>query len=114
MSSALRTIDTALALERAGGNHDLARELYQMLQADLPGYMAKIQQLSANGDYTTLLEVVHKLNGSSTYCGVPALREAASTLEDDLKAGIEAAYASGVSQVLEEIKRLQQTPELNL
>lgn len=114
MSSALNVIDTNLALERAGGNHDLARELYQMLQNELPGYLVKIRDHYDSGDYTSLIEVVHKLNGASTYCGVPALKEAAASLESNLKQGSDTTYATGVESVLNEITRLQQTPELTL
>ena len=114
MSSTLNIIDPNLALERAGGNHDLARELYQMLQNELPGYLIKIRGHYDSGDYASLIEVVHKLNGASTYCGVPALKEAAASLESNLKQGAEASYASGVENVLNEIERLQQTPVLTL
>ena len=114
MSSALNVIDPELALERAGGNQELAHELFEMLQNELPNYTTTIQQHYSNGNYAALLEVVHKLNGSSTYCGVPALKQAASTLESNLKQGAESAYASCINNVLSEIQRLQQTPELSL
>lgn len=114
MSSTLNAIDTNLALERAGGNQDLARELYQMLQKELPNYLSTIKQHYDSGDYEALLNVVHKLNGSATYCGVPALKEAASSLEINIKHQTETAYASGMANVLSEIQRLQLTPELNL
>ncbi|MDH5784916.1 MAG: Hpt domain-containing protein [Chromatiales bacterium] len=114
MSSTSHAIDLNLALERAGGNQDLARELYQMLQNELPGYLEKIDTLYQGGDLASLQEVIHKLNGASTYCGVPALKEAASSLESNLKQGVESSYASGVAQVVAEITRLQQTPELPL
>ena len=114
MSSALNAIDTNLALERAGGNQDLARELYQMLQNELPNYHSTIKQHYDSGDYEALLEVVHKLHGSATYCGVPALKEAAASMESNIKQGAETAYARGLDEVLGEIKRLQLTPELDL
>lgn len=114
MSSALNAIDTNLALERAGGNQDLARELYQMLQNELPNYLSTTKKHFDNGDYAALLEVVHKLNGSATYCGVPALKAAAASLEGNLKQGAEENYASGLSDIRREILRLQQTPELTL
>ncbi|MEN8171197.1 MAG: Hpt domain-containing protein [Pseudomonadota bacterium] len=114
MGSALNTIDTHLALERAGGNQELARELYQMLQNELPNYHDTIKQHYDSGDYAALLEVVHKLHGSATYCGVPALKEAAATLEGRLKQGDETTYSSGISNILNEISCLQQTPKLEL
>ena len=114
MSSVLNSIDTDLALERAGGNQDLARELFQMLQNELPNYHNTIRQHYDSGDYDALLEVVHKLHGSATYCGVPALKEAAASMETNLKQGAEASYAAGLEAVLSEIQRLQLTPELEL
>lgn len=114
MSSALRAIDTSLALERAGGNLDLARELYQMLQDELPNYLTTLQHHYDSGDYTALLELVHKLNGSAIYCGVPALKQAAATMESNLKQGAESSYADGLSNILHEIGRLQRTPTLTL
>jgi two-component system sensor histidine kinase BarA len=103
-----------MALERAGGNQELARELYQMLQDELPNYLNNIQQHYRSGNHTSLLEVVHKLNGSSTYCGVPALKEAASNLEEQLKQGLEANYTDGIDRLVTEIQRLQQAPKLSL
>jgi two-component system sensor histidine kinase BarA len=114
MSSALNAIDTNLALERAGGNQDLARELYQMLQNELPNYRNTIKQHYDSGDYEVLLEVVHKLHGSATYCGVPALKEAAAEMETHLKQRAEGSYAADLASVLGEIQRLQLTPELEL
>lgn len=114
MNSALNTIDTNLALERAGGNRELARELYQMLQKELPDYLTTITQHHDNGNFAALLEVVHKLHGSAIYCGVPALREAAAALESRLKQGAADDYAGGVNHIVREIRHLQQTPELTL
>lgn len=114
MSSALNAIDTNLALERAGGNQELARELYQMLQNELPNYHNTMQQHYDSGDYEALLEVVHKLHGSATYCGVPALKEAAAEMESHLKQGAEGSYADDLVLLFGEIQRLQLTPELEL
>jgi two-component system sensor histidine kinase BarA len=114
MSLALSAIDTDLALERAGGNRELARELYQMLQNELPNYLTTITQHHDSGNFAALLEVVHKLHGSAIYCGVPALREAAAALENHLKLGAQESYASGLNNLCHEIVRLQQTPQLML
>lgn len=114
MSSSLNTIDIDLALERAGGNRDLARELYQMLQKELSGYHDTITTHYRSGNLTSLLEVVHKLNGAATYCGVPALKEAAARFEGHLKSGETVSYATDLASVLDEIARLQQTPTLDV
>jgi two-component system sensor histidine kinase BarA len=85
-----------------------------MLQNELPHYLTTLQSHYDSGNYTALLELVHKLNGSATYCGVPALKQAAATMESNLKQGAEGSYAGGLSNILHEIERLQQTPTLTL
>lgn len=114
MSSALRTVDEQLALQQAGGNVELARDLYQLLQNELPEYQHRIPSLYAEGDLQSLQEVVHKLNGSATYCGVPALKEAVNAMESSLKRGEQENYATGVRKILLEIERLMQCPTLPL
>lgn len=114
MSTSLNKIDTDLALERAGGNPDLAQDLYKMLQTELPAYSSNITQSFDSRDYASLQAVVHKLNGAATYCGVPALKEAASSLESDLKANKEDNYAAGYEAVIGEIQALMDTPSLPL
>jgi two-component system sensor histidine kinase BarA len=114
MSSGLRAVDGQLALERAGGNADLAHELYQMLQNELPYYQSRLPALYASGDISTLQETVHKLNGSATYCGVPALKAAAEGMEIHLKRGEQASYETDLSELLVEIQRVLESPTLPL
>lgn len=114
MGSAQQIIDPELALERAGGNADLARELYQMLQKELPVYQDRIRSLFESSDYSALTEIVHKLNGSATYCGVPALKTAADSLESSLKRGESDTFQEGLDEVLHAIQQVMQTPTLPL
>lgn len=114
MDSAAKIIDTELALERAGGNADLARELYQMLQNELPVYKVKIRSLFETNDIPALTETVHKLNGSATYCGVPALKMAADALESCLKRGESDRYQEGVNNVLNAMDGVLGNPSLPL
>jgi two-component system sensor histidine kinase BarA len=114
MGSASHIIDTELALERAGGNADLARELYQMLQKELPVYQDRIRSLYETNNLPALTDTVHKLNGSATYCGVPALKSAADTLESRLKRGESEQYQEGLEEVLHAIEQVMETPTLPL
>ena len=114
MSSELRAVDEQLALERAGGNADLARELYQMLQNELPEYQSRLPELFAQGNANALQEAVHKLNGSATYCGVPALKAAAETMESSLKRGEQEMFGRNLATLLDEIQRVRQNPTLPL
>lgn len=112
MSSALCAVDEQLALQRAGGNTELARDLYQLLQNELPDYQRRLPCLYADGDLKSLQDAVHKLNGSATYCGVPALKAAVDAMESSLKRGEKESYTEKMEKVLNEISRVLETPIL--
>ena len=109
-----KIIDKALALEQAGGSSDLANELFAMLLKDLPQFDREIRAAYERRDWKMLQCSVHKLNGAAIYCGVPALRAAAETLEKELKWGNVEAVGHGVDKVLEEIRQVQQHVHLRL
>lgn len=112
MSSEHKVVNPDLALERAGGNADLARDLYQMLQKELPVYLEKLPELFKDNDLTTLTASVHKLHGSATYCGVPALRAATESFESCLKRGETAKFTEQMDGLLEAIRQLLKQPTL--
>lgn len=78
-------LDKTKALEKAGGKADLAKELFVMLLNELP----KLKELMVNAyninNRKDFWDHVHKIHGSTAYCGVPALRLRAKTLEDAIK-----------------------------
>jgi two-component system sensor histidine kinase BarA len=106
MALGMKVIDTDLALEQAGGNRELANELFGMLLEELPQHAEQLKGRLADGEFTALRECAHKLNGSATYCGVPALKAATETLEIGLKRGETSEAPARVDAVLEEIERV--------
>ncbi len=78
-------LDIPYAIEQAGGNPELAKELFTMLLNDLPVLRDKLNQAFADSDSQALWDHTHKIHGSTAYCGVPALREAARRLEGAIK-----------------------------
>jgi len=79
-------LDIPHAIEQAGGNPDLAKELFTMLLKELPVLKHKLNQAFISGDEKSLWDHAHKIYGSTAYCGVPALNNAAKELEEALKA----------------------------
>lgn len=106
MNAVMRVIDKDLALARAGGNSQLAEELFTMLLKELPDQRSKILNAFAVQDYTTLQQYIHKLNGSATYCGVPALKAAVDSFETCLKRGEVGDAPERVQSVVQEIDRV--------
>ena len=80
--STLAIYDNDEAIKLAGGNTQLADELFSMLVKELPDHAKRIKQTKEKDDSEKLKQHVHKLHGATSYCGVPKLRKAAKQLED--------------------------------
>lgn len=79
-------MDRAEAIEKAGGNVDLARELLGMLLQELPQLRDLLQQAIAQENQEAMWDHAHKIYGATAYCGVPGLRQSASAMESAVKA----------------------------
>jgi two-component system sensor histidine kinase BarA len=81
----LPMLDIPNAIEQAGGNSDLAKELFTMLLKELPDLKNKLNQAFNDGDNQGLWDHAHKIYGSTAYCGVPMLQKASKELEEAIK-----------------------------
>ncbi len=77
--------DKELALNQAGGNAELALELFEMLVKDLPAYQRAMNQAFTENNRENSWEATHKIHGGTAYCGVPDLKASCKTLEDMIK-----------------------------
>lgn len=78
-------IDTKLALEKANGNSELAKELFTMLINELEPLLQQIKSSYQSNSIQDLLDHAHRLHGSTAYCGVPDLKSTAQKLEASVK-----------------------------
>jgi two-component system sensor histidine kinase BarA len=76
--------DEALSLQLAGGNRELAGQLFRMLLRELPLLREQLNNAGQPGD---MYAHAHKINGATRYCGVPELQQAAHALDVALKKG---------------------------
>ena len=74
------------ALERAGGNTELAKELFAMLLQELPPLREQLRTAIAAQDLAACWDPAHKLYGSTAYCAVPMLAQSAQATEAAIKA----------------------------
>ena len=98
--------DKNLSLQLAGGNPQLAEQMLEMLCKSLPEQKSAINAAHAEGDLDNLYEQVHKVTGSTRYCGVPALADASEVLDRQLKNGSNEQLDLLVKNLNEEIDRL--------
>lgn len=108
-----KIIDIDLALEQAAGNEQLAKELFQMLLAELPSAYTHLKAAIANKDKQSIRDHAHKIFGATAYCGVPALRKVAQQLEALIKADDFDPVTKQLKLLSTEIDRLvKQGPDL--
>ena len=98
--------DKNLSLELAGGNPDLAEQMFDMLRNGLPGQKEAINDAYAGSNMDELYKHVHKITGSTRYCGVPALADASEVLDKQLKSGAVEQLDLLIKNLNEEIDRL--------
>ncbi len=78
---AIGRIDTDQALELAGGNKELADELYTMFINDLPNMKQKLIDAFEKNDLSQIEEEAHKIHGAASCCAVFQIKDAANNLE---------------------------------
>ncbi len=74
-------IDLELGEELIGHRDGLARELLNMLAAELPKDMLLIQDAVEHNNIERLRAELHKIKGGLSHCGVPRLQTATAELE---------------------------------
>lgn len=85
-------IDWQAALKQSANKEDLAKDMLQMLVDYIPEVSAVVEAAleledDEQIDMDKLIHHVHKLHGSSSYCGVPRLKKICATIEKALRSG---------------------------
>lgn len=75
------SVDIQLCLKLANNKPALARDMLQMLLSGLENEKQQINAALANSAYEELGELIHRLYGSSCYCGVPRLKHISGLLD---------------------------------
>jgi two-component system sensor histidine kinase BarA len=107
MINTMEIFDSEAAIKQAGGDAQLADELFGMLLSELPDYQQKVDMQCKQADYDKLLDTVHKLNGATRYTGVPALSVAANQFEQALRRDGTTNYHELCNNLISEIQRLK-------
>ena len=98
--------DAEEGTQLAGGNRELAGELFSMLIKELPDHKTRIQQAHENNSIEDLKYGTHKLHGATSYCGVPRLRKIARELEDFIDNKETSKIESGYQDLIVSIDEL--------
>jgi len=101
-------INWDLAIERAGGKEELAKELLDILIKTLPQHQDELKIAFENNDMDALHAAAHKLHSATCYCGTPRLKNAAKDLEDTSKLNDDRKIKESYHKLLEEITAVLQ------
>jgi signal transduction histidine kinase/CheY-like chemotaxis protein/ligand-binding sensor domain-containing protein/HPt (histidine-containing phosphotransfer) domain-containing protein len=100
-------IDMAAALERLGGHSALFKRLLIMFAKDFDASQRLVQEAVDAGQWATAAELVHKVRGAAGNLSATELYEAATALEDRLRAehqdlhGLLAAFQHALAIVMD-------------
>ncbi len=101
-------INWELAVERAGGKEELAKELLDILIKTLPQHQDELKTAFENNDMDALHAEAHKLHSATCYCGTPRLKNAARDLEDISKSNDNPKIKESYHKLLDEITAVLQ------
>jgi two-component system sensor histidine kinase BarA len=101
-------IDWDLAIERADGKEELAKELLNILIKTLPQHQDELKTAFENNDTDALHAAAHKLHSATCYCGTPRLKNAARDLEDISKSNDNPKIKESYQKLQEEITAVLQ------
>jgi HPt (histidine-containing phosphotransfer) domain-containing protein len=85
--SALKALDHEAALARAGGDHELFREIAALFQQECPQVMGELQQALARNDCPAVGRAAHGLKGSAANFGAERAVDAALRIEQLARTG---------------------------
>ncbi len=80
-TSQLARLNSAVALDRLGGDEELLREVAQLFLEEYPALVAQIRAAVSAGDADALQRAAHSLKGSVSNFGADAAYHAAFALE---------------------------------
>jgi signal transduction histidine kinase/HPt (histidine-containing phosphotransfer) domain-containing protein len=99
-------LDWNIALDRAGGDHELARELADMVREHCPVMLADLEDALEGGRIADIKRLAHTLKNSADNVGGQSARDACFALEKTAASGDEAQCRSHWPVVQSEFRAL--------
>jgi len=105
----LPVLDPKLGIESSFGDRAVWHTMLEMMLEQLPSYVNKLNQ--ASDDMVQLKQISHKLAGTCSYCGAPALDQAAKQLEASCQSGEIARVRDALPKLQQQIERMRRLDE---
>ena len=101
--------NTQALLDRVHGDLNLLRELVDLLAAEVPGMLARIEKAIQDGSPAEMEKASHKIKGSMLQFSAQKAANIARQLEESGQTGSMAGTGMLLEQLRKEIDALQQT-----
>ena len=109
----LVTRDKDQALQTAGGQQELADELFERFLGSLDGELATLRDCAARGAWNELRDYAHRLSGASAVCGVPVINALIGRLERVAPQGDKKKIDALVAEISAEIDLLKELEDID-
>ena len=117
-SSASRELDCTVDYERslalAAGNESLLRQIFEILQRDIPDQQIQLTTALAERDQERLAAIAHKLHGVTCYASLPRLRRKVLGFQQRFAGGANMPLEQAVDELNEELDAVKQEVDLYL
>jgi len=117
-SSASRELDCSVDYERslalAAGNESLLRQIFEILQRDIPDQQVQLTAALAERDHDRLAAIAHKLHGVTCYASLPRLRRKVLGFQQRFAGDSNTSLEQAVDQLKEELGAVKQEVDLYL
>jgi two-component system sensor histidine kinase BarA len=94
------------SLELCAGNQSLLRQIFQIVQHDLPEYRQQLDEALRDGNNDRLAAIAHKLQGVTCYASLPRLKRRVRQFERLLERGGDTPLTPAVLEIVRELEAI--------
>ena len=108
------TVDYERSLALSAGNESLLRQIFEILQRDIPDQQFQLTSALAQLDHDKLAAITHKLHGVTCYASLPRLRRKVLGFQQRLARDSNMPLEQSVQELNEELDAVKQEVDLYL
>ena len=108
------SVDYARSLALAADNESLLRQIFEILQRDIPDQQIQLTSALAQLDHDKLAAIAHKLHGVTCYASLPRLRRKVLGFQQRLARDSNMPLEHSVQELNEELDAVKQEVDLYL
>jgi len=98
------SVDFQKSLELCAGNESLLRQIFEIIQRDIPEHRQQLADASSQKQRERLAAIAHKLYGVTCYASLPRLKRRVIGFQQQLERNKQAPPESAVQELLDELE----------